>query len=77
MVQVYHGDGFRVHIWLNDHEPAHVHVYRAEAMAIIEVTSLRVRAAYGMKPPDLRRALEIVEQHQPWFLQRWSQIHGK
>jgi hypothetical protein len=77
MVQVHHGDGFRVHIWLNDHEPAHVHVYRAEAMAIIEITSLHVRAAYDMKPPDLRRAVEIVEQHQSWFLQRWSQIHGK
>jgi hypothetical protein len=75
MVRIHHGDGFQVQIWLNDHEP--VHVYRAEALAIIEISSLRVRAAYDMKPADLRRAVEIVEQHQSWFLQRWRKIHGK
>ncbi|HSU14798.1 hypothetical protein [Longimicrobium sp.] len=39
-------DGFHVHIWPNDHIPAHVHVYRAEGLAIIEIASPRVRVAY-------------------------------
>ena len=46
MARVYDGDGFQVHVWLNDHPPAHVHVYRAEGLAIVNLLTLTVRAAY-------------------------------
>ena len=76
MVRVLEDGGFVVHIWLNDHEPAHVHVYRAEGLAIIEVKSLRVRAAYDMKPKDVRRAIGIVSANQILLFRRWKEIHG-
>jgi hypothetical protein len=75
MARVYDGDGFQVHIWLNDHPPAHVHVYRAEGLAIVNLLTLTVRAAYDMKPADLRRAVAIVEANQIRFLQKWREIH--
>ena len=68
-------DGFTVHIWPNDHEPEHVHVYRAEGMAVIVIRSLEVRDAYDMKVKDLRRAAEIVRANQIVLLRRWRQIH--
>jgi hypothetical protein len=68
-------DGFTIHIWPNDHEPAHVHVYRAEAMAVIELGSLTVRGAYDMRVKDLRRAVEIVRANRGVLLRRWREIH--
>jgi Domain of unknown function (DUF4160) len=75
MARVYDGDGFQVQIWLNDHPPAHVHVYRAEGLAIVNLLTLTIRAAYDMKPADLRRAVAIVEANQIRFLQKWREIH--
>lgn len=75
MARVYDGDGFQVQIWLNDHPPAHVHVYRAEGLAIVNLLTLTIRAAYDMKPADLRRAVAIVEANQLRFLQKWREIH--
>lgn len=76
MVRVLEDTGFVVHIWLNDHEPAHVHVYRAEGLAIIEVKLLRVRIAYDMKPRDLRRAIDLVTANQILLFRKWKEIHG-
>ena len=75
MSRVYDRDGFQVHIWLNDHPPAHVHVHRAEGLAIVNLLTLTIRAAYDMKPADLRRSVSIVEANQLRFLQKWREIH--
>jgi hypothetical protein len=75
MARVYDGDGFQVQIWLNDHPPAHVHVHRAEGLAIVNLLTLTIRAAYDMKPADLRRAVAIVEANRLRFLQKWREIH--
>jgi hypothetical protein len=75
MARVYDRDGFQVQIWLNDHPPAHVHVYRAEGLAIVNLLTLTIRAAYDMKPADLRRAVAIVEANRSHFLRKWKEIH--
>lgn len=76
MARIYHGNGFQVHVWPNDHPPAHVHVIRAEGLAIIDLLTLHVREAYDMKPAELRRALRIVEDNRSQFLRKWRKIHG-
>jgi hypothetical protein len=76
LVRVYNGDGFSVHIWPNDHAPAHVHVYRAEGLAVVNLLTLGIREAYDMKPADLRRAVAIVEANRKGFLQKWREIHN-
>jgi hypothetical protein len=75
MARVYHGNGFQVHIWPNDHPPAHVHVIRAEGLVIVNLLTLTIRAAYDMKPADVRRAMTLVEANRSRFLQRWKEIH--
>ena len=76
MSRVYDEGGFQVHIWPNDHPPAHVHVYRAEGLATIDLHTLEVRAAYDLKPADLRRACELVEENRSFFLLKWRHTHG-
>lgn len=76
MARIYGEDGFRVHIWSNDHVPAHVHVVRAEGLVIIDLLTLSIRAAHDMKPADIRRACRIVEENRGSFLLEWRRIHG-
>ncbi|MFL5386748.1 MAG: DUF4160 domain-containing protein [Longimicrobiaceae bacterium] len=76
MARVCDGDGFQVHIWPNDHPPAHVHVYRAEGLAIVNLLTMGIRAAYELKPAELRHAVAIVEANRDRFLQKWREIHN-
>lgn len=76
MARIYDDGAFQVQIWPNDHIPEHVHVYRAEALIIIVLATLEVRAAYDARPPDIRRAVGIVEQNRARFLAEWRRMHG-
>lgn len=79
MVTIWRGYGLRVVIFVNDHEPAHVHVFGAEEAKINLLGSGREPElvwADGMKRTDVRRAIEIVTEHKSLFLARWNEIHG-
>ena len=79
MVTIYRESGLRVVIFVNDHEPAHVHVFGDEQAKINLVGpdgSPELIWADGMKRNDVRRAMRIVTQHQMSFLERWAKIHG-
>jgi hypothetical protein len=76
MARIYVEDGFQVHLWPNDHAPAHVHIYRGEGLAIINLATLELRAAYDMKPPDVRRSMEIAQEYRVRFLKEWRRMHG-
>ena len=72
--------GFTVRIYLNDHEPPHVHVWRSDGWVSIALprASARVRAikAIGMRETDIVRALRIVESHADALAVAWKEIHG-
>lgn len=76
MSRIYGEGGFQVHIWPNDHPPAHVHVVRAEGLAVVDLLTMSIREAHDMKPPDIRRAFRIVEENRDRFLLEWRKIHG-
>lgn len=76
MARIYGEGGFQVHVWPNDHPPAHVHVIRAEGLVVVDLLTLNIREAYDMKPKDVRRACEIVEENRGTFLLEWRRIHG-
>jgi hypothetical protein len=67
-------------ILTRDHDPAHVHVYRAGDAAKIglgdEENGPYLMLNVGMKAKDLRQALEIVEQNQAMLLAAWRKYHG-
>ena len=81
MVTIISSHGFRIVIYLNDHEPAHVHAISADGEAKIDVLGSagvpQLVWAVGLKKSAVRRAMNLVEEHRQLLLARWSDIHGK
>lgn len=73
-------DGFQIVIWPNDHAPPHVHVFSAEAEAMIALGEAgehpRLIENRRMKPALLAKALKTVYEQQAMLLQKWREIHG-
>lgn len=67
--------GFDVRIHTDDHDPPHVHVWKQGAVVVIEIDTIRIRKNRAMPKADVRRALEIVEDHQDFLLAEWQRIH--
>lgn len=67
-------------IYVDDHDPAHVHVTYGGARARIMIGDTDHRPVAtdpgSMRTHDVRRAVRIVEAHQERFLEAWRQIHG-
>ena len=79
MVTIHRAYGLRVIIFTDDHAPAHVHVF-GDGQAKINLIGLDGAPvlvwAEGMKVNELRRAVQLVRDHQELFLARWREIHG-
>ena len=79
MVTVYRALGLRIVVFVDDHEPAHVHVF-GDGEAKINLWGAEgapeLISAVGMTRADLRRAMRIVRERQAELLERWSEIHG-
>jgi Domain of unknown function (DUF4160) len=66
-------------IFLNDHHPAHVHVFGDGEAKINLLGSDGAPAlvwADGMRSGEVRRAMRIVTERQAAMLTRWEAIHG-
>jgi len=79
VVVVHRARGLRVVIFVDDHVPAHVHVF-GDGEIKINLTGPdgdpELIWAVGMTRADIRRAVAIVKDQQAQLLQRWSEIHG-
>ena len=79
MVTVHRTHGMRFIIFVDDHEPAHVHVFGdghakinlLGAAGLPEIVSIE-----GMKRGDVRKAFQVVIEEQKSLLARWREIHG-
>jgi hypothetical protein len=79
MVTVLRADGLRVVIFVDDHQPAHVHVF-GDGHARINLLGAdgtpELVWAEGMTRGEVRRAVRIVIEQQAPLLARWEKIHG-
>ena len=79
MVTVHRAHGLRIVIFVDDHEPAHVHVF-GDGEAKINLAGgggePELVFAIGMTRADIRRAMSVVKEQQVDLLKRWSEIHG-
>lgn len=78
MVTIHRQYGLRVVIFIDDHEPAHVHVFgdgQVKINLLGDNGEPKLVWADGMTRADVRRAMRIVTEHQQSFLQRWRDIH--
>ena len=79
MIAVLREGPFRVVIWANDHEPAHVHVFRdGEAKINLATREGHVELvwALGMTRSDVRAAMRLVAENRLKLLARWAELHG-
>jgi hypothetical protein len=79
MVTVYRAHGLRIVIFVDDHQPAHVHVFgdgEAKFNLAGEGGEPDLIFAIGMTRGDIRSAIRIVKEQQAYLLKRWSEIHG-
>ncbi len=78
-VTILRAHGLSVVIFLDDHEPAHVHVF-GDGQAKINLATAdgapELVWAYGMKRGDVRRAMQIVAEHRDSLLAKWREVHG-
>jgi hypothetical protein len=80
MVIVLREDGLRIVIYVNDHLPAHVHVYgdgEAKINLIGPDGLPDLVWADNMSHSEVRRSLLLVAGKVTFLLQRWEDIHGR
>ncbi len=77
MVTVHREAGFRIAVYRNDHEPAHVHVIK-DGEVIVNLIGAdgrpEVREATGATKADVRKAMRIVIEQQDYLLTKWQEI---
>jgi len=77
MVTVHREGGFRVAIYRNDHEPAHVHVIK-DGEVIVNLAGAdglpEVRKVERATKADVRKALRIVTDQRDYLLSKWQEI---
>lgn len=80
MVTVFRAEGLRVVIFVNDHSPAHVHVF-GDGQAKINLGTAGGTPELvwidGMSRAEVRRAMRLVVEQQAPLLARWESIHGR
>ncbi|NTF06894.1 DUF4160 domain-containing protein [Agrobacterium rubi] len=75
MVTVLRQHGMRFVIYTADHEPPHAHVY-GEGEGRIDIINLSVITQGDMSDRDVRRAVDVIEEHRQLFLDTWRKYHG-
>jgi Domain of unknown function (DUF4160) len=76
-------DGFRVVIYPNDHDPAHVHVIKNSGEVRIHLGNkdlsekpYLITVEGDISNKDVAKALNLVCEYQSELLIKWSEIHG-
>ena len=82
MPTVLNVDGFQVRILVppREHGPAHVHVWKAGTVLVINLPGgdqlLSLRNVRGMRTADIVAAFRLVEENVGLLLQQWRKYHG-
>lgn len=79
MVTVLRSGGLRIVVYLDDHEPAHVHVLGdGEAKIELGIGSGEPDLVWsvGFSNADVRRAYRLVRDHRDMLIAKWRELHG-
>jgi hypothetical protein len=80
MVTVFRAHGLRIVIFINDHQPAHVHILgdgEAKINLLGPDGAPDLVWVEGMSRGEVRRAMRLVNEQQALLLARWEDIHGR
>jgi hypothetical protein len=79
MVTILRAHGLSIVIFVDDHEPAHVHVFGDGQVKVNLVGANGAPElvwATDMKRSDVRRAMQVVVEQQEFLLAKWRAIHA-
>jgi hypothetical protein len=76
MPAVLRREGFEFVIYFDDHNPPHVHVFKAGGEAKIDLDPVVVVGVWRMKKKDASLAKRITEEQQDYLLEKWREING-
>lgn len=76
MPTVLRHEGFRFMIFLNDHEPPHVHVHKAGNECRVGLDPVVVLHNYGFNRRDLSYIIKITNDSHAQLLKAWHELHG-
>lgn len=65
--------GLRFYFYSEEHLPIHVHVKNGDGKAKINVVSFEIMENKGLKPADIKKAVEIVKLYQDDIIQAWNE----
>lgn len=63
--------GLRFYFYSEEHLPIHVHVQNGDGKAKINVETLEVIENKGIKPTDLKKAVDAVRSYQTDIKKAW------
>ena len=80
MPTVLRKNGFSFKIYTEDHAPMHVHARYQNSEAVIllgdEYTGVSVRENRGLNSIQLRRAVNIADEHRTYLIIKWREFYG-
>ena len=65
--------GLRFYFYSEEHLPIHVHVQNGDGKAKINVDTLEVMENKGVKPADLKKAIEAVKTYRTDIKEAWNE----
>lgn len=69
--------GMRFFFYSLEHLPIHVHIENGDGRAKINVKTVEIVENQGIKPKDLRKAVQIVKIYQDDIIEKWNEYHGE
>lgn len=78
MVTIYREGAFRIWIYTDDHDPAHVHARNADGECRVNIEASRpvIISNNGIRTGDIQRRLRIGAENREAFLIQWRRHHG-
>jgi hypothetical protein len=70
-------NGYQLYFYAEEgNEPPHIHVAKAGKDAKFWLAPVRLSVNHGFRPHDLREIARIIEEHEPFILEKWNEFFG-
>ncbi len=81
MPTVLQQDGFKIQIFVHDHEPPHVHARHEKGLVVVNLAIANgqlpsIRTMKHASAEVQRAALRVVSENNDFLVEQWGFIHG-
>ena len=70
--------GLRGFFYSEEHTPIHVHIVDSDGRVKIQVSpEVKLISNEGMKPRNVKRAMQLAKMYQEDIIAKWNEYHGQ